>query len=194
MNTLTLKIIYTLGVVVSFVIRIPYRQENRKNTIIDDRKTPQEKLILFLIFVGMLLLPFIYVLSPWLNFANYSLPIWANGLGVVAFAIALWLFWRSHHDLGKNWSPTLQIREGHTLTTNGIYQIIRHPMYSSVFLWCIAQALLLPNWIAGLAGLLSFCIAYAKRIDKEEQMLLAQFGDEYQAYMQRTKRLVPYFF
>lgn len=36
MSTLTLKIIYTLGVVVSFVIRIPYRQENRNNTIIDE--------------------------------------------------------------------------------------------------------------------------------------------------------------
>jgi protein-S-isoprenylcysteine O-methyltransferase Ste14 len=59
---------------------------------------------------------------------------------------------------------------------------------------CIAQALLLPNWIAGLAGLICFSIAYATRIDKEEQMLLDQFGDEYEAYRQRTKRLVPYLF
>ena len=194
MNPLTLKIIFTIGIVLSLVIRIPYQREQQKNIIIDDRKTAQEKGSLFLIFVGMLLLPFIYVLFPWLNFANYSLPIWVNGVGIVTFALALWLFWRTHHDLGKNWSPTLQIREGHTLMTNGIYHSIRHPMYTSVLLWCFAQALLLPNWIAGLAGFISFSIAYATRIDQEEQMLLDRFGDEYEVYRQRTKRLVPYLF
>lgn len=194
MNPLTAKIVFTIGIVLSLIIRFPYRREYQKNTFIDDRKTPQEKLILVLIFVGMLLLPFIYVFSPWLNIANYSLPTWANGLGVFIFAIALWLFWRAHHDLGQNWSPTLQIRAGHTLISNGIYQYVRHPMYSSVLLWCVAQALLLPNWIAGLAGIISFSIAYATRIGKEEQMLLDQFGDEYEAYKQHTKRLVPYLF
>ncbi|MCP6758298.1 MAG: protein-S-isoprenylcysteine O-methyltransferase [Fischerella sp. CENA71] len=194
MNTLTLKIIFTIGVVLSVIIRIPYQRETRKNIIIDDRKTPEEKITLLLIFVGMLLLPFSYVLSPWLNFANYHLPIWTNILGMLTFAIALWLFWRTHDDLGKNWSPTLQIREGHTLVKYGVYRVIRHPMYTSVLLWCIAQALLLPNWIAGLSGLVSFTIAYATRIDKEEQMLLEQFGDEYETYKQQTTRLVPYLF
>jgi protein-S-isoprenylcysteine O-methyltransferase Ste14 len=194
MNPQTLKIIFTIGIVLWLIIRIPYTARTAENTIVDDRKTAQEKVIRFLVLVGILFLPLIYVLSPWLNFANYRLPIWANGLGVVNFAIALWLFWRTHHDLGKNWSPTLQIREGHTLMTNGVYHSIRHPMYTSVLLLCIAQALLLPNWIAGLAGLICFSIAYATRIDKEEQMLLDQFGDEYEAYRQRTKRLVPYLF
>ncbi len=194
MNPLTAKIVFTIGIVLSLIIRLPYQREYQKNTFIDNRKTPLEKLILVLIFVGMLLLPFIYVFSPWLNIANYSLPTWANELGVVIFAIALWLFWRAHHDLGQNWSPTLQIRAGHTLISNGVYQYVRHPMYSSVLLWCIAQALLLPNWIAGLAGIISFSIAYATRIGKEEQMLLDQFGDEYEAYKQHTKRLVPYLF
>ncbi|MBW4566765.1 MAG: isoprenylcysteine carboxylmethyltransferase family protein [Tolypothrix carrinoi HA7290-LM1] len=194
MNPLTLKIIFTIGIVLWLIIRIPYQREQQRNTIVDDRKTTWEKVIRFLVLVGILFVPLIYVLSPHLNFANYRLPIWANGLGVVTFAIALWLFWRTHHDLGKNWSPTLQIREGHTLMTNGVYHSIRHPMYTSVLLLCIAQALLLTNWIAGLAGLICFSIAYATRIDKEEQMLLDQFGDEYEAYRQRTKRLVPYLF
>ncbi|GAA6623791.1 protein-S-isoprenylcysteine O-methyltransferase [Scytonema sp. NUACC26] len=109
-------------------------------------------------------------------------------------AIALWLFWRAHHDLGQNWSPTLQIRAGHTLISNGVYQYIRHPMYTSVLLWCVAQALLLPNWIAGFSGLMSFSIACTTRIDREERMLLDRFGEEYEAYKQSTKRLVPYLF
>jgi protein-S-isoprenylcysteine O-methyltransferase Ste14 len=175
-------------------IRIPYQQEQKQNTIVDDQKTVREKVVRLLLLIGILFLPFLYVVSPWLNFANYRLPIWANGLGFITLAFSLWLFWRSHHDLGKNWSSTLQIREGHTLTTNGVYQSIRHPMYASVLLLCIAQALLLSNWIAGLSGFIGFSIAYTTRVNREEQMLLNRFGNAYEVYRQRTKRLVPYLF
>lgn len=78
--------------------------------------------------------------------------------------------------------------------TDGVYQNIRHPMYTSVLLLCIAQALLLQNWIAGLSGFIGFSIAYTVRVDQEEQMLLNSFGDEYEVYRQRTKRLLPYLF
>jgi protein-S-isoprenylcysteine O-methyltransferase Ste14 len=194
MSTLTLKVLFTIGFLSSFVIRIPHQRENRNNKIARDRKTTQEMILLLLVFIGMVMLPWLYVVSPVLNFADYSLPIWANCLGVITFALALWLFWRSHYDLGKNWSPTLEIRENHTLISKGVYQTIRHPMYASVWLWCVAQALLLPNWIAGLAGIASFGIMYLLRIGNEEQMMLEQFGDEYKMYMQRTKRIVPYLF
>ncbi|MFN6515507.1 MAG: protein-S-isoprenylcysteine O-methyltransferase [Nostoc sp. CreGUA01] len=132
MNPSISKIVFILGIIFWLFIRIPYQQIQKQNTIIDDRKTIQEKLVRLLLLIGILFLPLIYVLSPWLNFANYHLPIWVNGLGLATLAFSLWLFWRSHHDLGKNWSSTLQIREGHTLTTSGVYQNIRHPMYASV--------------------------------------------------------------
>jgi len=194
MNPLASKIIFTVGIILWLLIRIPYQRDQKQNTIVDDRKTSQEKVLRLMVLMGILFVPLIYVLSPLLNFANYHLPIWANGLGIATFGLSLGLFWRSHHDLGKNWSSTLQIREGHILTTNGVYQNIRHPMYASVLLLCIAQALLLTNWIAGLSGFIGFSIAYAIRVDQEEQMLLESFGDEYEAYRQRTKRLIPYLF
>ncbi|WNN88918.1 hypothetical protein [Gloeocapsopsis dulcis] len=53
---------------------------------------------------------------------------------------------------------------------------------------------MLPNWAAGLSGFIGFSIEYATRVDQEEQMRLNSFGDEYEAYRQRTKRLVPYLF
>jgi len=191
---MTSKIIFTIGIILWLIVRIPYQREQKQNTIIDDRKSTQEKVVRLLLLIGILFLPLIYVLLPWLNFANYHLPIWANGLGIGTLVLSLWLFWRSHHDLGKNWSSTLQIREGHTLTTSGVYQNIGHPIYASVLLLCIAQALLLPNLIAGLSGFIGFSVAYATRVDREEKMLLSSFGDEYEAYRQRTKRLVPYLF
>lgn len=194
MDMLLPKVIFMIGFVASNVIRLPHQQQNQQNIITDDRKTPLEKGLLLLVFLGMIVLPLVYVFSPWLNFANYESPWWSTILGTLSFAIALWLFWRSHQDLGKNWSPTLQVREGHTLITNGIYQSIRHPMYTSIWLWCIAQALLLSNWIAGFAGIITFGIMYIIRIGNEEQMMLDQFGEEYRLYQQRTKRLIPYLY
>lgn len=194
MNPFVSKSIFVVGIVFWLLVRIPYQQIQKQNIIVDHRKPLQEKLVRLLLLIGILFVPLIYIFSPWLNFANYRLPIWANGLGIITIALSLWLFWRSHHDLGQNWSSTLQIREGHTLSTNGVYQNIRHPMYASVLLLCIAQALLLSNFIAGLSGFIGFSIAYATRVGQEEQMLLDTFGDEYKAYKQRTKRLVPYLF
>jgi protein-S-isoprenylcysteine O-methyltransferase Ste14 len=101
------------------------------------------------------------------------------------------MFWRSHADLGRNWSPSLQLREGHELVTEGVYRHIRHPMYASEWLWSIAQALMLQNWVAGWAGLALFTPLYVLRVPREEQMMLDQFGEEYRAYMNRTGRIVP---
>lgn len=191
---IVLKVIFLVGIVVTGIIRAPHGRIYKQNIIVDNRKTTQENTLLFLVALGMFLLPMVYVLTPWFSFANYSLPVWANILGILTFAIALWLFWKSHHDLGKNWSPTLQVREGHGLVTHGIYQTIHHPMYTSILLWAIAQVLLLENWIAGLSGIFTFGTLYFLRVVNEEKMMIEQFGDQYQAYMQKTKRLLPYLF
>jgi protein-S-isoprenylcysteine O-methyltransferase Ste14 len=50
----------------------------------------------------------------------------------MCLVIGLWLFYRSHADLGTNWSITLEIREQHRLITQGVYRRIRHPMYSAL--------------------------------------------------------------
>ena len=86
---------------------------------------------------------------------------------------------------------SLDVRENHQLVTNGIYRRVRHPMYSAFWLWAVAQALLLPNWIAGFAGLAGFGTLFFGRIAREERMMLETFGDSYRAYMARTGRIFP---
>jgi len=64
-------------------------------------------------------------------------------------------------------------------------------MYASMWLWGIGQALVLQNWIAGWAGLVSVALLYLLRVPREEQMMLDEFGGWYRAYMDRTGRVVP---
>jgi protein-S-isoprenylcysteine O-methyltransferase Ste14 len=194
MDTLTLKVLFIVGFLSAWAIRTPHQKQNKQNKSVVTRQVLQEKFLFVVIYMGMIILPFIYVFSPWLSPVDYRPSSWAGYLGAILFTMALWLLWRSHHDLGKNWSPTLEIREGHSLISGGIYQKIRHPMYTAFWLWSTAQALLLPNWVAGLGGIIAFGITYILRISQEEQMMIEQFGEEYKVYMQRTKRLIPYLF
>ena len=86
---------------------------------------------------------------------------------------------------------TLEVRTEHKLVTQGVYKLVRHPMYSAFWLWAIAQALLLPNWVAGPAGLIGFGTLFFLRVGREEQLMIDTFGDEYRNYMKRTARVLP---
>ena len=110
---------------------------------------------------------------------------------MICFVIGLWLFYRSHADLGANWSITLEVREQHRLITQGVYSRIRHPMYSAMVLYSVGQALVIPNWVVGPSNGVAFAILLSLRVHAEEQMMSEAFGDEYAAYAARTKRLVP---
>ncbi|HEU0295024.1 MAG TPA: protein-S-isoprenylcysteine O-methyltransferase [Anaerolineales bacterium] len=183
--------LYFVAIVVEMAIRAPISRQQRKAPKSTRQVTTQEKVLLGLLFLAMFFIPIFYAATPWLDFANYSLPTWAGWLGVVLLAGALFIFWRAHADLGLNWSPTLEIREKHELITNGIYGVIRHPMYASQWLWVIAQPLLLQNWIAGWSNLLVFILFYFLRVRAEEQLMLEQFGDQYRSYMQKVGAVIP---
>jgi protein-S-isoprenylcysteine O-methyltransferase Ste14 len=182
---------YVIGMFVGALIRSRYTRQYRQNTITENRRTPLDRTLLLLVSVGMLFIPAIYVMTSWLDAANYRLPMWAGWLGVLLFVAALLLLWRSHADLNRNWSPDLQLHTEQTLVTHGVYRAIRHPMYAAHWLWGVAQVLLLQNWIAGWAMLVCFVPLYLLRIRREEQMLLEHFGDAYHAYMQQTGRIIP---
>ena len=105
--------------------------------------------------------------------------------------MGLWLFHRSHADLGTNWSITLEVREKHQLVTQGIYRHVRHPMYLALLLYSVGQALVLPNWVVGPSYGVVMALMFGLRVGPEERMMLEEFGKDYEAYMARTKRLVP---
>jgi protein-S-isoprenylcysteine O-methyltransferase Ste14 len=190
-----LTTLYFLGLLAQVVIRVPHERRRRKTRMAAERVDTLERALVGLLFVGLLFVPAVYASTSWLDRANYRLPPEAEksagGVGATFMTLAVWLFWRSHADLGRNWSPSLELREGHELVTEGVYRYVRHPMYASEWLWGVAQALLLQNWVAGLAGLALFTPLYVLRVPREERMMLDRFGAEYHAYMNRTGRVVP---
>jgi protein-S-isoprenylcysteine O-methyltransferase Ste14 len=137
--------------------------------------------------------PLFYIFGTWLNFADlpFSVPSAFYFVGTAFFMISIWLLHRSHADLGESWSPIIECASHQQLVTDGVYKRIRHPIYGAHVLWGIAQALLLPNLIAGQLALVLVLAVMALRIPREEQTMLDRFGDEYRQYMNTSGRILP---
>jgi len=190
MNPWIAKAVILAASVVMVVIRAPHGRRTRGVNVARSCKGPREAALLTLAWIGFLV-PLLWVVLPVFSFAQYSLRPWPFGAGVLCLVAGLWWFQRSHSDLGTYWSVTLELRENHRLITQGVFRYIRHPMYAALFLYAIGQALVVPNWVVGPSYFVAFGILFAFRIRAEERMMLEAFGDEYAAYVARTKLLVP---
>lgn len=186
------KAVCVLGGVLWFVIRYPHQRRSWRTPIRTSARDRRETLLLAISLTGLGVVPWTYAATGFPRIADYPFSAGLGWAGTLVFALALWLFHRTHADLGRNWSVSLEVRNCHTLVTGGIYHYIRHPLYAAFWLWAVAQALLLPNWVAGPAGLVGFGTLFFFRIGREEQLMIEAFGDEYRVYMRQTARLVPF--
>jgi protein-S-isoprenylcysteine O-methyltransferase Ste14 len=191
MTLVAAKLIWAFGCIAWFIIRLPHQRRARKIPVAQRADRARERILLAISFCGLFAIPLVYVLTDHPRFATYSFRPTLALLGTAVFAGALALFYRIHRELGRSWSVTLEIRDQHVLVTEGLYRYLRHPMYTAFWLWALAQLLLLPNLIAGPAGLVGFGVLFFGRIGREEQMMLDKFGEEYRGYMARTKRIIP---
>ena len=123
-------------------------------------------------------------------FADYPLRPGPLVAGTLCLALGLWLFHRSHADLGTNWSITLEVREKHQLVTEGIYRYVRHPMYLALLLYSSGQDCIF-RLGCRLVNLFAFALLFIFRVRREERMMLNEFGTDYKVYMERTRRLIP---
>jgi protein-S-isoprenylcysteine O-methyltransferase Ste14 len=139
-------------------------------------------LIAFLVLYG--------INPPWLGVLSVPFPDWLRWMGVALGAVSFVLYAWSQATLGKAWSPHLQMREEHQLVTTGPYARIRHPIYLALLGFLTGIALVTANWFF-IALLVVSIIVLALRIPKEEQMMVEDFGEEYEAYVRRTGRLFP---
>jgi protein-S-isoprenylcysteine O-methyltransferase Ste14 len=191
MSKIVAEWVWLLATFAILAIRIPPLLRSRQERVQVAVREPYN-LLAALYVIGTVAIPGQYVVTDIPQTANYAFLPALGWIGGAAAVIGVWLFYRAHADLGRQWSSTLEIRQGHRLVTNGIYARLRHPMYTSFIALTLSQALLLPNWIVGPAGLVAYGVFILLRIPPEEQLLLRQFGDDYRVYMARTQRIIPW--
>jgi protein-S-isoprenylcysteine O-methyltransferase Ste14 len=138
-----------------------------------------------------------------IGFLNAYLPAYADRtelwtidgdairwLGVVLFAAGGTLRIWPVFVLGDRFSGLVAIQPGHALVTSGVYGVIRHPSYLGLLINSLGWSLAFRSGLGVLLTLLLIPPLVA-RIDAEENLLRAEFGDDYSAYCSRTWRLIP---
>ena len=112
-------------------------------------------------------------------------------LAVLLAVGSLWLVTGAIRTLGKEWSLTARLVEGHRLVTAGPYSFVRHPIYTGMFGMLLATALSWSHWLGLLLGIVIFWIGTVVRVRSEERLLQAEFGAEFDAYKRRVPAVLP---
>ena len=189
----TFRLILIVGFLILFPIALYYRIKSQASGEKLDRR--QEGL--FILFtlrpvgISSMLGVIAFMVNPaWMGWSSVDLPAWMRwtgvGLGAFAGGLLVWTF----RSLGKNLTDTVVTRKTHSLVKAGPYRWVRHPFYDSTALFVLANSLVAANWFILLAGGL-LVVLMVIRTQKEEENLLARFGDAYQTYMEQTGRFLP---
>ena len=93
-------------------------------------------------------------------------------------------------NLGKNWANHVKIYEEHTLVRNGMYRIVRHPLYASIMLMFYGGVLIYRNVYAAAAVTFIFIPFMYYRARQEEHLLHKAFP-EYSEYRKKTGMFFP---
>jgi protein-S-isoprenylcysteine O-methyltransferase Ste14 len=116
-----------------------------------------------------------------------ALGVLGDALVIAGAAFAIW----ARLTLGRNWSGLIvSVREGQGLVQRGPYAIVRHPIYTGFIGAVVGTALTLgtlASWLGVAAGIVALLI----RVEIEDRMMAAEFGEAHAAYRARTRKLIP---
>ncbi len=135
-----------------------------------------------------------YEIAARTTFADLPALRHMPAIGLAVFGLGVALRWYSIRHLGQFFTVNVAIAEDHRLVDTGPYRWLRHPSYTG---WLVAVAglgLCLGNGLSLAILLLATSGLILWRIGLEERALRAAFGDAYDAYAAKTRRLIPYLY
>ena len=178
-------VLFIVVLVIRIVFGVKQRRMGQSSWSINEEAVEREghwslllRPIMLLLLLGLAVL---YIVEPsgteWLFL---QLPSWVRWTGaLLGTAGNLLLVW-AHRALAVQWSTTLQFKEGHALVISGPYEFVRHPMYTSLAFLFVGLSVLSSFWPFMI--LLLVMILFFRIVKQEEDMMIDQFGEEYQAY------------
>ena len=189
----TFRTVLLVGMIVFMPIAIYRRLRSQASGEKLDRRQEGLFVLLTLRPLGLVTMAAIiaFLINPsWMAWSSVPLPVSLRWAGAVIGATAgVLLTWTLSH-LRENLTDTVVTRQRHSLITSGPYALVRHPFYASSALAIVANALVTANWFIFITGCLVFALLVV-RCRKEEENLIARFGEEYRAYARRTGRFLP---
>ena len=154
---------------------------------VDDRGTRVWADAMTVVFLAGAVVVAIYVPR-----AAIPLPAWWTfTLGLVLVTLGAAGRWWAARTLGRFFTQSVTICEGHQVIASGPYRFVRHPGYAGMLILMIGLGLTLANWLSTLLVFIGFLAGHVPRIKVEEAVLEENLGDEYRNYERARKRLIP---
>ena len=123
--------------------------------------------------------------------SSFVVAMVASVIAVVAAIGSVWLVTVALKTLGKEWSLTARLVEGHQLATAGPYAYVRHPIYTGMLGMLLATGFAISYWPALLVALVVFFVGTMIRVRSEERLLRGAFGEQFEAYARRVPAILP---
>ncbi|MGA7753988.1 MAG: isoprenylcysteine carboxylmethyltransferase family protein [Candidatus Sulfotelmatobacter sp.] len=178
---------------VVWIVFVLYWQIKAADTKATQRLEPAAsrifRVLIFLIAIVLLSVPRIPL--SWLYVQLWPQGYWSFWLGAaVTVAGLLFAVWAREH-LGRNWSRSVTIKQGHELITTGPYAVVRHPIYTGILTGFLGMAIAISRVRGVIVFVLIFVVLWLK-LRMEEKWMRSNFGDTYATYARKTAALVPY--
>ncbi len=160
----------------------------------DIDRTTKMIVLLFLLhpfFLTLLFYENVLFTAVYLPFLNN--PFFAI-IGIILYLFGGGITLTSRRNLGRYGDGTTELKREHQLITDGFYKYSRHPLYSGALLGRIGIGLVFRSFMGMTLLVVIYLGIFLKRMDIEEESLKGEFGDEYEEYMKRTKRLIPHLY
>ena len=109
---------------------------------------------------------------------------------VLSVAGLLFCIW-ARFTLGRNWSGVVTLKGGHELITSGPYAFVRHPIYTGLLTMFVATVIVRGH-VGAIIAIPFVLVSFWIKLRYEEKLMLEKFPNEYAAYQQRVKRLIPF--
>ena len=163
------------------------RSKNETAKAVEGSKRIVRKIAGYLMITCALLYAIWPISIAW---AALPIPFYFRLIAVIFAAFSLpFLIWVLK-ALGKQWSRQLTIQAEHELVTHGPYELVRHPLYTVMFVALISVGVISANALILFPALIAVFVILG-RINAEEQQLTEAFPDAYPEYQRRTPKLIP---
>lgn len=186
-NETLFKISLFLLFIPFYLIRIYYSKNLTKNNSLANIYPNHIKLMFVLTVITLILLPIIYIFTPFIDSFTLNLPIELRLLGLALFIFVILSMWWILRTLKQNFDLNSTNRY---LVVTGPYKIVRHPMYAVFIIQALALFLISANLVIFL-GIPIILISTALRVNFEDKLLVNEFKGAYIDYMKSTKAIIP---
>lgn len=184
---------YVLVILLLQIFAVTYNPQAGRNQGNRKGSSASHKIDLLLIQLFSLSIVFIAPFSDQRSIATLNFGDMSRYLGLVLIVPGFLLMQFAEKYLAKQFSVEVTIQEDHQLIQTGPYKFIRHPRYLGIVTFFLGISLVFRSLLAVIL-VAALLLVLVWRVYAEEALMRQEFGKEWDAYCEKSWRIIPFVF